>query len=36
MRHKLVHDYMGVDLGAVWRTIVRDIPALKAELERII
>jgi uncharacterized protein with HEPN domain len=35
MRHKLVHDYMGVDLGAVWHTVVLDIPALKTELERL-
>jgi uncharacterized protein with HEPN domain len=36
MRNKLVHDYMGVDLGAVWHTVVRDIPALRAELERVV
>ncbi len=32
MRNKLVHDYMGVDLEAVWDTAVRDMPALKSEL----
>src|SRR5687768_8944490 len=25
MRHKLVHDYFGVDLGAVWDTATRDL-----------
>jgi len=35
MRHKLVHDYMGVDLEAVWETAVRDLPALQVELNRI-
>jgi len=33
MRDKLVHDYMGVDLDAVWDTARRDIPALKTALE---
>lgn len=32
MRNKLVHDYMGVDLEAVWDTAVTDIPVL---LERL-
>jgi uncharacterized protein with HEPN domain len=35
MRQKLVHDYLGVDLGAVWDTAARDVPVLKAELERL-
>lgn len=32
MRDKLVHDYMGVDLSAVWDTATLDIPALESEL----
>jgi uncharacterized protein with HEPN domain len=36
MRDKLIHDYFGVDLDAVWDTIKRDIPALKNELKDII
>lgn len=35
MRHKLVHDYMGVDLEAEWETAVRDLPALQVELDRV-
>jgi uncharacterized protein with HEPN domain len=35
MRDKLVHDYMGVDLAAVWVTATEEIPALRAELERL-
>jgi uncharacterized protein with HEPN domain len=35
MRQKLVHDYMGVDLEAVWETAVKDIPVLKAELQKL-
>ena len=29
MRDKVVHDYLGVDLGAVWDTVQEDLPALK-------
>jgi uncharacterized protein with HEPN domain len=36
MRDKLIHDYFGVDLDAVWDTVKRDIPALKRGLEEII
>ncbi len=30
MRHRLTHDYFGVDLALVWRVVERDLPALKA------
>lgn len=36
MRDKLVHDYMGVDLGAVWKTATTDIPNLKNLVEKIL
>jgi uncharacterized protein with HEPN domain len=29
MRDKLIHEYFGVDIGAVWDTVKKDIPALK-------
>lgn len=29
MRNKLIHDYLGVDIDAVWDTVVNDIPILK-------
>jgi uncharacterized protein with HEPN domain len=35
MRDKLVHDYMGVDLEAVWDTAVWDVPALLARMEQL-
>ena len=35
MRDKLIHDYFGVDLDAVWETVERDIPALKSQIENI-
>lgn len=36
MRDKLIHDYFGVDLDAVWATVERDIPILKDEIKNII
>lgn len=35
MRDKLIHDYMGVDLDVVWRTIEIDIPELHRLLKKI-
>lgn len=29
MRDVLVHEYFGVDLGEVWKTVQHDIPQLK-------
>jgi len=36
MRDKLIHDYFGVDIGAVWSTAKKDIPMLKKEVEEIL
>jgi uncharacterized protein with HEPN domain len=33
MRNKLIHDYMGVDTGAVWDTVKKDIPVLKKQID---
>lgn len=33
MRNRLVHDYRGIDLIEVWRTIQVDIPSLLSELQ---
>jgi uncharacterized protein with HEPN domain len=35
MRDKLIHDYMGVDIDAVWETVRKDIPDLKKKLKSI-
>jgi len=32
MRDKLIHDYAGVSLEVVWRTVKEDIPALRPML----
>jgi uncharacterized protein with HEPN domain len=34
MRDKLIHDYMGVDLMAVWKTATEDAQDLKNALEK--
>ncbi len=36
MRDKLIHQYFGVDLDAVWETAQNDVPNLKSKIERII
>jgi uncharacterized protein with HEPN domain len=33
MRDKLIHNYFGVDIEAVWKTIKEDIPILKKEIQ---
>ena len=32
MSDKLIHDYLGVDIEAVWDTMKKDIPNLKKEI----
>lgn len=36
IRHRIVHDYMGVDYDILWEVAVRHIPPLIANLEAII
>ena len=36
MRHKVVHDYLGVDEDIVWQVVTEDLPKLVAALEPII
>ena len=36
MRNKLAHEYFGVDLKVVWKTMKKDIPPLIEEIARII
>ncbi len=33
MRDKLIHDYFGVDMDALWDTVENDIPTLKSKLK---
>lgn len=32
MRNKLIHEYFGVDLEAVWKTATEDLPQLERQL----
>lgn len=36
MRDKLIHDYFGVDIEAVWETVERDIPSLKNQIKELV
>jgi len=36
LRDVLIHDYMGVDIEAVWEITLRDLPVLKVKIERIL
>jgi len=35
MRDKLIHDYLGVDIEVIWKTIKIDLPVLLKELKKI-
>ena len=36
MRHKVVHDYLGVDEDIIWQVVTGDLPKLVALLEQIV
>jgi uncharacterized protein with HEPN domain len=36
MRHKVVHDYLGVDEDIVWQVVTEDLPKLVAALEPLV
>lgn len=36
MRNVLVHEYFGIDLHIIWHTVVDDLPALKAQVQRLL
>jgi uncharacterized protein with HEPN domain len=35
LRHRIVHEYFGVDLGIIWEILRRDLPAFKEQLQDI-
>jgi uncharacterized protein with HEPN domain len=35
-RNRLIHGYWGVDLLLVWDVVVRDLPVLKREVQRLL
>lgn len=36
MRNKLVHEYFGVNIKVVWRTVKEDIPKLKEKITKLL
>lgn len=36
MRHLLVHQYFGIDLGEVWSTVQQDLPRLRQQISLIL
>ncbi len=36
MRNRLIHAYFDVNLDVIWSTVTKDLPFLKAELEKIL
>jgi uncharacterized protein with HEPN domain len=36
MRHKVVHDYLGVDEDIVWQVVTEDLPPLITAIEKIL
>jgi uncharacterized protein with HEPN domain len=35
MRDKLIHDYFGVNISVIWKTVQEDIPILAKELKKL-
>lgn len=35
MRHKLIHEYFGVDLGIVWEVVKVELPPVRTKIERL-
>lgn len=36
MRNKIIHDYFGVDLEILWKTIKEDLPVLKKQIAKLL
>jgi uncharacterized protein with HEPN domain len=36
MRNVLVHEYFGVDIDVLWRTVKEDLPRLKVQIHKLI
>ena len=36
MRNKLIHEYYGVDLEVLWRTVKEDLPPLARAIQRVL
>ena len=36
MRDKLIHDYFGVNLEVVWKTVIEDVPNLEPLIRHVL
>ena len=36
MRNILIHEYFGVDIDVLWRTVKEDLPLLKIKIQKVI
>lgn len=36
MRNKVIHEYLNVEYGVVWKTTTEDLPLLKVQIENIL
>ena len=36
MRDKVIHDYFGVDIEVIWKTLHKDLPPLQATIAKIL
>jgi len=36
MRNEMIHDYFGVDLEVIWKTLHEDLPPLQAAIAKIL
>lgn len=36
LRHRIVHDYFGLDLAIIWTIVKRDLPSFRAKLRRML
>ena len=36
LRDVLIHDYFGVDIGLVWKIVIKELPKLKQQITAIL
>ena len=36
MRNKVLHEYFGVDIDILWKTVTEDLPKLKAQIKNLL
>ncbi|HUT31038.1 MAG TPA: DUF86 domain-containing protein [Sedimentisphaerales bacterium] len=36
LRHRIVHEYFGIDLEIIWQILQKDLPELKQQIQQVI